>query len=1341
MTEPLDQADKSMSMSMSMSLPLPLPLPLNALLFPLWGSRLIEASAGTGKTWTIAALYVRLVLGHGSDGTRFARPLMPADILVMTFTRAATRELSERIRARLLEAARCFRGEAQPRPDDRFLRDLLASYTDASMLKQDAWRLSMAAECMDEASVHTIDAWCQRMLRDHAFDSGSLFDEELVADEQALLTQAVQDYWRQQCYSLSPQDLPDLLAIWPTVERLESDVKGLLGKVPDDAALSSASLADVLTRSKNEHRRQLQALQQTWREHVQVMHSFVLSQNPPTAQGWVGTQFSITRLTGWLNKLQAWAEGLDESVVPNLGMGWTRMTLKGLAEMRQDGLAAGVAACMSPSQTAVFEAFAELPGILQQLSGPASLVRQHAALRVAQRLRLLKRKQGTFGFSDLQERLDAALQGPHAASLRHRIAQQYPVALIDEFQDTAPIQYRIFDAIYQTANNSPEHALLMIGDPKQSIYGFRGADIYSYLKARAATEGRHYALSINYRSTQALVNAVNHGFAHAEAQQLGGAFQLKSESGHNPLPFVAVEAKGRTEKWVSSAGDMPAITLVHELDMLSSGVSRKRFAARCAEQIATWLNDARNGFAQPDGTLQRLRPQDIAVLVPTGKEALAVQRALQMRQITSVFLSDKDSVYQSDEARDLVHWLRAVAAPQDASLVRAGLALASVGLPLAELMRLATDDEAFDAQVEALRQLRQTWQSQGVLAMLRQTLHRFGLAARWLAQSGGERSLTHFLHLAELLQNASSDLEGEQALIRWLLNQIAENTPQSEDQVVRLESDADLVKIVTIHASKGLEYPVVCLPFATRFKGFDAKKQKHVYLPDAEGGRQLVLNISDAAKAQFEQERLREDLRLLYVAMTRARHGLWLGFSAVKVGNGQSCQSHQSAIGVLLGGPAPREAADWLAPLQHWADSGQGIQLVQAPAATAVTALAARDPLPALQAAPEYRAEFDRSWGIASYSRLTRDLKALPTQEMHSGGFSDAGTSAMQAQSMVEESWMLPALSPLHVMRPADDERPLTGPELSTEVDGAAQGVRLMRLDETEAVDRTAVTDTTGMAGATGPIDKTVKPANSTASAIWHTFKRGPLTGNWLHQQLDWLSAEGFQLADNPTLMARLQARCERAHKDAAPALADWLLQVVQHPMPGLERGPHVDQGVALADLTTVRSEMEFWLPAHRIQTRQLDQLCQTHLMPGVPRPSLQTSTLHGMLMGFMDLVFEHRGRFWVLDYKSNALGTEDAAYSAERLQAAMAEHRYDVQAAIYALALHRLLRSRLGASYDPEQHLGGAAYLFLRGIHGPAGGMCTLTFSATFLAELDRMLDPVETRTHSQSLDPESRG
>jgi exodeoxyribonuclease V beta subunit len=1247
---------------MSERLSEPLSQQLHAERFPLWGASLIEASAGTGKTWTIAALYLRLVLGHGSGDSRFARPLMPADILVMTFTRAATRELSDRIRARLLEAAKCFRGEADPKPEDDYLRGLLADYPTQTERQQAAWRLAMAAECMDEASVHTIDAWCQRMLREHAFDSGSLFEEELVADEQALLTEAVQDYWRRQCYGLAPQALNEVLGIWSGVDTLLDDVKALLGKEPGAEFAVDASdnaLMAVIDQANSQLQSLLSDLRAQWLPRVAVMRGFVLSQDPPKANGWDGRKFSIANITGWLDTLQHWAEGHDAAVVPDLATGWKRLLPAGLDEARKDG----TSACMSPGEAEAFEAFASLQSTLQKLPSPSAAARRHAAASVAQRLRQLKRSQGRFGFSDMLERLDAALKGPNGVRLQERIAAQYPVALIDEFQDTSPIQYSIFDQIYRTADNVPERAMLLIGDPKQSIYGFRGADIYSYLQARHATLGRHYALSVNYRSTAALVKAVNHGFLQAEKQP-GGAFQFKSmgagEQG-NPLPFVDVKAHGRPEKWVHAGGEMPAITLVHDLALQSMGWARKVFAERCAEQIAVWLNDPANGFAEEGKPLQRLRPQDIAILVRTGKEAAAVRRALQKRNVASVYLSDKDSVYQSDEARDLVHWLRAVATPQDSGLVRAALALASVGLPLEALARLATDDEVFDDHVQLLRELRQTWLGQGVLAMLRQSLHRLALAARWLAQDGGERSLTNYLHLAELLQNASGDLEGEQALIRWLMNQIAENAEQTDEQVVRLESDADLVKIVTVHKSKGLEYPVVCVPFATSFRGFDARFVKSAQLPGPDGERQLVLDIDDETKARFEQERMREDLRLLYVALTRPRHALWLGFSAVKVGNGKACKTQQSAIGYLLGGPDERDAADWLAPLQAWAKGCEGIALVPAADATGVTRWVARGPRPDLQAAPAYAADFDRNWSIASYSRLTRDLKK------------DAPLTPTAS-----------ALSPLQVMRPADDET----------------------LSTAEAGEGAVPT-----APAAHAVDGKPKP-------IRHSFKRGPITGNWLHKQLDWLSAEGFALAGNEALAARLQARCERdGHTDAAPALVGWLTDVVTTPLPGL--------GVALAQLPTVRSEMEFWLPARQIETAAIDALCREHLLPGVARPRLQTSTLHGMLMGFMDLVFEHEGRYWVLDYKSNALGADDSAYDADSLAGTMAEHRYDVQAAIYVLALHRLLRSRLGAAYDPTRQLGGAVYLFLRGMHGPAGGTCTLSPSAACLAALDAMLDP----------------
>ena len=1246
---------------------------LHAASFALWGSRLIEASAGTGKTWTIAALYVRLVLGHGQNDTCFARPLMPPDILVMTFTRAATRELSDRIRARLLEAAKCFRGDAQPQAHDDYLREVLACYPEPAQRQQAAWRLAMAAEGMDDASIHTIDAWCQRMLREHAFDSASLFEEALVPDEQALLTEAVQDYWRQQYYGLLPQELEEVLDIWPGVDALLDDVKALLGKEPA-VPPPIHSLVEALEQAKSDHQKQLDDLRAPWRQQVGVMRGFVASQNPPKDHGWDGRTFSIKNITGWLDTLESWAHSQDAVVVPDLATGWSRLTPDGLAAVRK-GDAGPVP--FSPAELTVFTAFAALQERLQNLSTPSSAARRHAAASVAERLRVLKLQQGRFGFSDMLERLDAALQGASGQRLRERIAAQYPVVLIDEFQDTSPIQYRIFDQIYRTQDNAPERALLLIGDPKQSIYGFRGADIYSYLQARTATQGRHYALAVNYRSTHALVAAVNHSFLQAEARsvqppQPGGAFQFMDSSGANPLPFVDVKAQGRKEHWVSGGADMPAITLVHALEMQTMGLVRKDFAERCAEQITLWLNDPSNGFQEPGQPLQRLRPQDIAILVRTGKEAAAMRRALQKRNVASVYLSDKDSVYQSDEARDLLHWLRAVATPQDAGLVRAALALGSVGLSFEALSRLATEDEVFDGYVDALRALRQTWLGQGVLAMLRQSLHYFGLAARWLQHDGGERSLTNYLHLAELLQNASGDLEGEQALIRWLMNQIAENAEQSDEQVVRLESDADLIKIVTVHKSKGLEYPVVCLPFATSFRPFNKRLVKSALLPTPSGGRELVLDITDQAKARHEQERIREDLRLLYVAMTRPRHGLWLGFAAVKVGNGNACKTHESALGYLLGGADERIAAAWLEPLQALAGAGKAIVLQEATERTSVTRLDLRTSHTALQAVPIYQAEFDRDWGIASYSRLTRDLKKSPQ-----------ALAATPALAPFAQPSALPTrrLSPLQVQRPADDEATPWAPEVADE----------------------------DSAGALLPM--ALRP-------IRHGFKRGPLTGNWLHQQLDWLSEQGFALRGNAALQARLQQRCERdGYQDAAPALVDWLTEVVHTPLPGLE--------VALAEVPTVQSELEFWLPARQIDTAAIDALCRQYILPGLERPRLQTSMLHGMLMGFIDLVFAHDGRYWVLDYKSNALGLDDSAYHADALNGAMANHRYDVQAALYVLALHRLLKSRLGSAYEPACQLGGAVYFFLRGIHGPAGGTSTLTLAPAFLDALEAMLDP----------------
>ena len=1253
---------------------------LDVLRLPLRGSRLIEASAGTGKTWTIAALYLRLVLGHGDDASRHPQPLRPAQILVMTFTRAATRELAERIRARLVEAAACFRGQQQPSPTDRLLQDLLADYPAGPEREAAAWRLGVAAEAMDEAAVHTIDAWCQRMLREHAFDSGSLFDEELGADEASLLTQAVHDEWRAQVYPLAAEPLAAVLQLWPSVTHLARDVAGLLRHVdqwPPAPHPAPASWATCWAQAQADWEQALAALKLGWVARLAALCDWLLGQLDGANGPFNKKKLAAFRVQGWFDALGTWAATPGQSQPDWTATARQRLTPAGLDEVRSSP-----GPLMLPAD---FEALEQLMAALDAIPQPADALRLHAARQVAQRVRALKAGSGVYGFADMLERLDVALAGPNAARLRERIVAQYPVALIDEFQDSAPRQLRIFDALYRIATNDPVTALFLIGDPKQSIYAFRGADIRSYLAARRATTGRHSVLGTNYRATTALVAVVNGLFEQAEMRAGVGAFRFR-RGADDPLPFVPVAAQGRAESLVCAAGGVPALTVCHAPQISNKSTAQSEFAQHCAEHIVGLLNDPLAGFAvagQGD-SFKPLRPADIAVLVRNGSEADAVRHALRQRGVAAVYLSDQDSVLASIEAADLLLWLQAVADPTDHRTARAALATATLALPLAELASLVHDDAAFEHHCEQLRQLRRVWQRQGVLPMLRQTLHRLGLPARWLAQQvDGERRLTNVLHLAELLQAASASLDGEQALIRWLAVELADvqdsGRARSDEQVLRLESDADLVKLVTVHKSKGLEYPVVCLPFATAFRPANPRRQGFAALPGAAGSIELDFRLGDNALAAAEEERLQEDLRLLYVALTRARHALWLGVASLKIGVSPACVFHRSALGRLLAGDSAVDGAAAIAPLLQQAFGGWAqvdVQTVtdgEPPPRTLLRSAVHRSVLPEAQV---YTGRFERDWGIGSFSSLVRDLAAGP-------GLAAAGDGVLPA-AMAEEL-------------------------LTTAADAPAGGSADARADARSPSTASAQAVATNVA-------TKVAPAR-------HRFARGALAGNFLHEQLEWLADARFALATDPTLAPALRQRCERqGYGQRADEVVEWLGEVAGTPLPNV--------GAALNALDQVLPEMEFWFAPVQLRAAALDRVCQTHLLGGRPRPALPERRLHGFLMGFADLVFEHQGRYWVLDYKSNALGDTDAHYTTDALEAAMAQHRYDVQAALYLLALHRLLRARLGAAYQPAQQLGGALYLFLRGIKGPAAGCYHVAPDVALLAALDQALASSEAPT-----------
>ncbi|WP_372922940.1 UvrD-helicase domain-containing protein, partial [Roseovarius sp.] len=557
---------------------------LEPLKFPLQGIRLIEASAGTGKTWSIAALFVRLVLGHGRGE---GGGVMPPNILVLTFTRAATQELRDRIRNRLTDLAAAFR--TSNTSNDDFTRDLLAEYPDSEHAVC-ARRLQVAAEWMDEAAIHTIHAWCQTMLRQHAFDSGSLFDQEVQQEDAALFQQVVNDYWRRYMYRDHPlahrlgeiASSPDELA-----GRLKKLLQHGLELRFNGVPLEGQSPEEVLDEMAGFHQRladnECRPALEDWSDvgsEVRKLLETALEENHFYASSNKESAHFKERLPGLLDALDAWTPG---SAAPG-----------DLALLRTDFLEQ----VSKQNKTPTHDWFNQVTSALDQAPDEPrnfQVVWPHAVQWVQSRYEAEKRQRNLLDFDDLLTGLDAALSGSNGDRLRERVLKDFPFALIDEFQDTDPVQYRIFERIYLPEKQNPAHGLFMIGDPKQSIYSFRGADIHAYLKARGKTEkSDRFTLPRNFRSTQPMVQAVNRLF-ETGAGNPSGAFGFASGD-DDPVPFHSVDCKGRAERLIIDGQNVDPLTFWYQPPEPGNGsVTKKEHEPLMAELTASRIVDLLNG--------------------------------------------------------------------------------------------------------------------------------------------------------------------------------------------------------------------------------------------------------------------------------------------------------------------------------------------------------------------------------------------------------------------------------------------------------------------------------------------------------------------------------------------------------------------------------------------------------------------------------------------------------------------------------------------------------------------------------------------------------------------------
>lgn len=1164
---------------------------LDPLRLPLTGERLIEASAGTGKTFTIAALYLRLLLGLGGSAA-FPRPLTVEELLVVTFTEAATEELRGRIRSNIHELRiACLREST----DNPLYARLLDEINDK---KQAAQWLLLAERQMDEAAVFTIHGFCQRMLSLNAFESGMLFEQQLIEDESLLRYQACADFWRRHCYPLPREIALVVFETWKGPQALLKDIdRYLQGEAPvikappsDEETLASRH-AQILAR--------ITRIKQQWCEAVEELDALIES------SGIDRRKFNRGNQAKWIEKVTAWAQA--ETQTYQLPEALEKFSQRFLEERTKAG---GVT-----PEHALFVAIDEL---LAEPLTIRDLVITRALAEIRETVAREKQRRGELGFDDMLSRLDAALRSESGEALASAIRGRFPVAMIDEFQDTDPQQYRIFRRIWQ---HQPETALLLIGDPKQAIYAFRGADIFTYMKARSEVTA-HYTLDTNWRSAPGMVNSVNTLFA-----QMDDAFMFRE------IPFTPVKSadKNQALQFVLNGETQPAMCM-WLMDGESCGIGdyQSTMAHVCAAQIRDWLKAGHSGQALLNSgkTSRPVRASDISVLVRSRQEAAQIRDALTQLDIPSVYLSNRDSVFETLEAQELLWVLQAVMTPERENTLRSALAASMMGLNAQDIDALNNDENAWDAVVEEFDGYRQIWRKRGVMPMLRALMSQRNIAENLLATAGGERRLTDILHISELLQEAGSQLESEHALVRWLSQHILEPDSNASSQQMRLESDKHLVQIVTIHKSKGLEYPLVWLPFISHFR-----IQDQAYYHDRRSF-EAVLDLSEADESieLAEAERLAEDLRLLYVALTRSVWHCSLGVAPLvrrRSDKKGETDVHQSALGRLLQKGEPKDAAGLRACIESLCGEDIALQMTGAP-------------------------DTER-WQTAQATRAELSAKVL--------------------QRALGDSWRVTSYS-----------------GLQQRGHSVAQDL-IPRLD----VD------------AAGVAEVTVEPGLTP-----HQFPRGASPGTFLHSLFEDL--DFTQSVDAAWVQEKLALGGFDAHWE--PVLTAWLEAVLQAPLN--------DTGVSLRHLSDrdKQVEMEFYLPiAQPLNASQLDAIIRRYDPLSAGCPPLDFMQVRGMLKGFIDLVFRHEGRYYLLDYKSNWLGEDSAAYTQQAMASAMQEHRYDLQYQLYTLALHRYLRHRI-ADYDYERHFGGVIYLFLRGVDSeqPQQGIYATRPDSELIAQMDEM-------------------
>lgn len=1141
---------------------------------PLEGHNLIEASAGTGKTFTITRLFIRLLL---------ERQMPVSSILVVTFTDAATHELRERIYNLIKEALTAFKTGKTDDPLLMHLLDVIPAVTAQSLLNK-------AINSFDTCSIYTIHGFCQRICFDHTFESGSTFGATLITDQSDLINEAVYDFWRIHFYNNS------LLFIgYCTEQKVSPDLFielfnksknfGQLQIIPDRQPIDFINIENVFLNL-------IGNLKSEWLKHKSEIVTLL---NSKTLKATKYKDQVITKMIALMDLFCS-----SSLIEPKLFKNFENFT------------SSVIALYTRKSEQVITHTLFDLCEEIQKTSEQlCDKYEQH--LEYLQKLSLefiskqiaeKKAKHNQLYFDDLLTKVNQSLDRLNdGRKLSAILSLKYRAALIDEFQDTDPVQYSIFSRIFF---NSVSVSFL-IGDPKQAIYSFRGADIFTYLYA-AQQVTKKYSLNTNYRTQPELVSAVSFLFSISNNSFLFDKIQFRqSECGVKE--HAGIEISGVKQKplkiWFNAKSDAD----------YSKGEPSIEIAV--AKEIARLISS-------PDNTIgsQPITASHFAILVRNNSEATEFQNALSGFSIPSI-LNSNGSVFATIEAQEIYYLLCAITEPTNSKLINAALTLPFFNLNSHELEQYLKDEKSYGSYLDLFDKHHDWWLRHGFDSMISSFFSAIHLHEKILGLPSGERKLTNYLHITELISHEFiKNHQRLSSLVSWLSEKIDNSANNiSDDEILRLESDEKAVTILTIHKSKGLEFDIVFCP-SIAISGSELRGSSPYLFHQKDTAPALVIGKKERIEYRncVEFELLAENLRLFYVAVTRAKSGCYLicqktdsaltsALSYLLFGNG-IVFPHVALLKEKLKSLSEDELWRQVKEIcnQHPAISAEKIPDLNVNVASSVTQN------PQQLQSKKIKHYPPAAWKIASYSLLAHSASELKNDEFSFNISNDN----------------------------SDSNKDLNKTDL-------------------------------------------------------FNFPKGAKAGTFFHSVLEKID---LSLIPEPAQLQQFiidQLFISGFENDWCPVVIDLIKTLSDVPLTAENDVFSLSQ---IKPQNCIK-EMEFLFPLKDISTYDILQTFsgQMNLFnDGYTGEGLDFSPVGGFMKGFIDMIFLHKNKYYIIDWKSNYLGPNIGNYNTESLEKIMNEEHYHLQYYIYCTALDQYLKKH-HKGYQYQKHFGGVFYLFLRGL------------------------------------------